>query len=405
MALAFASLLLQACQEDAPETPVEETLSVSLYKPVIEYAVRVQKVVVEAEGDWTLSLSYKSEDTGWATLSQTSGQGSTEAVTIRCETNEGEERAVDIVLESAGRTASVTLIQNSRTIVVAPIDINPADTVKRDVVKLGWMELPEMTTEDPYTFYNHMMTVSGKDVRNYSFYWDSQALVSRWVAYPLNTWLIDGKHSREDTWGVDPLLPRNAQPYIAEGGWGMWGYDRGHQIPQADRINITAPGRPANVATYYGTNMTAQNSDLNQNMWANLEGYVRGWSSQVDTLYVVTGCTLDEFGRDFVYDNDDKAVRIPDGYFKALLAYSGASETNRIKWKTDMGDTGYYIAIGFYFDNRSYNKQMDFMPYAMTIAELEKKTGFNFFSHLPDAVGADVAAKIESTSSNWWKNN
>ena len=404
--LCLSALLFQACQTDGPENPEPQAeLSVSVYKPVIEYSVRIQKVVVQAEGDWTLSLEYKTEDTGWASLSAVSGSGSTEDVTLRCEANGGDERAVDLILSCGSEVDTVTVIQNSRTIEVQHVDIDPADTVSRDVVKLGWMELPEMSSSDPYTFYNHMMTVSGKQTRNYSFYWDSQALVSRWVAYPLNTALIDGKHSREDTWGLDPLLSRSAQPYLCEGGWGVWGYDRGHQIPQADRINITAEGRPANVATYYGTNMTPQNSDLNQNMWACLEGVVRGWSAQVDTLYVVTGCTLDEYGRDFVYDNEGKAVRIPDGYFKALLAYAGATETNRIKWKSAMGDTGYYIAIGFFFENRSYSKSSDYMPYAMTISELEKKTGFNFFSRLEDAVGSETYKKIESSQSSWWKNN
>lgn len=45
-----------------------------------------------------------------------------------------------------------------------------------------------------------------------------------------------------------------------------------------------------NNQTFYYTNMTPQlQNGLNGAIWAQLEGAVRGWSSGIDTLYVVTG--------------------------------------------------------------------------------------------------------------------
>lgn len=402
MAASLSGLFI-GCEETIPDDPEVDRPAVVIYLPEIEYTAKQQNVSVYADGAWTLSIDYKGESGGWATISVSSGTGEMEGILLSCEANGGDSaRSLDLVLETAEGTVSCTLVQKSHYSEVTPTPgPDPDDRTPANVS--GWMELPEIAEADKSAFYNHMMTVNGKSVRNYSFFWDARAMASLWVAYPLNTWLIDGYHSREDAFCLDPLLPRNKQPYLDEGGWGMWGYDRGHQIPQADRINISSPTRAANVATYYSTNMTCQNSDLNQNMWQELEGAVRGWASKVDTLYVVTGCVMDEMGRDFARDNDGKSVRIPDGYFKALLAYAGASEKNRIRWKDQLSETQYYVGIAFYFDNRSYHEARDYMSYAMTVSELEKMTGYNFFPRLSEVVDDGISSTIENNINAWWR--
>ena len=40
---------------------------------------------------------------------------------------------------------------------------------------------------------------------------------------------------------------------------------------------------------------------------------------------------------------------------------------------------------------------------SMTIDELERKLGIDFFVNLPDKVGQEIADKIESTKDSWWK--
>ena len=226
------------------------------------------------------------------------------------------------------------------------------------------------------------------------------ALVAHWVAYPLNTALI-GKGSRTDAWDLDPKLPRSAQPVLYSGyrsgynsgninGGSTW-YDRGHQCPSADRLNYSD-----NIKTFYGTNMTPQDPDLNQKIWASLETYVRDKSRSFDTLYVVTGCVV-EGSTAYAYDNEGKKVTAPVGYYKALLGYQKSRSVGIT------AQTYGYTGVAFYFENRAYSGN-NYKNNAMTIDALEAKTGVDFFVNLPAAIGADLADKVESTKDNYWYN-
>ena len=178
---------------------------------------------------------------------------------------------------------------------------------------------PETKDNDGLYFYTHDMTVGSKNIRNYSFYWDEKALVARWVAYPLNT-ALRGSGNRSEAWGLDPLLPASKQPTVTSTFRGGW--TRGHQIPSADRLNYAA-----NVATFYGTNMTPQEYNFNGEIWARLEGTVRGWAGRCDTLYVVTGCVV-KGSTTKATDVDGKSITVPVAYYKAVLAYSKSNAAN-----------------------------------------------------------------------------
>ena len=91
-----------------------------------------------------------------------------------------------------------------------------------------------------------------------------------------------------------------------------------------------------------------------------------------------------------------KKITVPVGYFKALLGYK-KSGTLGIT-----GTTGGYTAIGFYMKHQYYDDS-EIMGQSMTIDDLEKKTGFDFFVNLPSKIGDSLAGKVESTRDPWWK--
>ncbi len=203
------------------------------------------------------------------------------------------------------------------------------------------------------------------------------------MAYPLNRGLI-GSGSRTNEWGLDPKVPEKYQPILYKGF--SRGYQRGHQLPSADRLKYAE-----NVSTFYFTNMTPQRGELNEDVWASLEGKVRDWSYQMDTLYVVTGADLNG-STEVAYDNVGAEIPVPTGYFKALLGYKKGGSIGSA--------TGGYIGIAFYFEHRGYSS---YWPQSMSVDDLEKKLGYDFFANLPDAVGEDKANTIESTVDSWWK--
>ncbi len=266
--------------------------------------------------------------------------------------------------------------------------VAPVDPTLKGMPK--WLELPETKDDDGLDFYTHDQITDGKTVRSWSFDYDSKALLSHWIAYPLNK-KLKGNGSRSDQWGLDPKVPASKQPvlyttYKSDNGKK---YDRGHQIPSADRLDYDA-----NVKTFYFTNMTPQLSGLNQASWANLETRVREWSESFDTLYVVTGCSV-KGSTEVAYDNDGKAVTVPTGYYKALLGYKKSGSVG------NSSQNGGYIGCAFWFDHVDYAG--DFMTKAMSISELEEKTGVNFFVNLPAATDAAKAKAIEENRDSWWK--
>lgn len=265
----------------------------------------------------------------------------------------------------------------------------------------GWMELPEIDPENHgCDFFSHTMLVGDVPARNYSFYWDYSDRVSLWVAYPLCTWNIGSQVGRSQAFGFDPLLPAREQSDVSRGyavGNDGIKYDRGHQIPSADRQGSYAN----NASTFYGTNMTPQANAFNSGLWANLESSVRKWASKSDTLYVVTGCVVEKGMRKYVTDASGNKVAVPVAYWKALLRYSRPAGS---------AAASSFSACAFYFDHSEYgtgpNATLQVRPsLSMPVSELEEILGYRLFVNLDSAVGAEAAAAILSrdpAEDSWW---
>lgn len=355
--------------------------SVSLTKTEVKLSAGSMFVSVSAEGPWTLSVQYEGEQQDWITLSRTSGTGSTNSVILSYTQNSADDpRSALITGQFGGSSMSVRLVQTGK---LAQVEGGEGTELpewpdypglKSDVVR-GWMELPAVTEDEGCAWIYHDMTVSGNAVRNYSMYYDAGNMLARWVAYPMHSSLV-GSGDRTDDWEqTDPKVPAEYQPYTRQ-GWGKSGYDRGHQIPSADRLRLDA-----NRATFYPTNMTVQSSSLNQGLWKNLESKVRVWMNSFDTLYVVSGCVPSQ--NDFHRDRGGNEVNVPDAYFKALLGYSISPES--------------YAGIAFYFSNGDPGQQNPTRDMAISISDLEHFLGIDLFVNLP----AEYASAEGTISSKW----
>ena len=366
--------LLFSCTDDRGEG------SVSLTKTEVRLSAGSMFVSVSAEGPWTLSVQYEGEQRDWITLSRTSGTGSTNSVILSYTQNRADDPRSALITGQFGRSSeSVRLVQTGKLAQVeggegTELPVWPDyPGLKSDVVR-GWMELPAVEEDEGCAWIYHDMTVSGNAVRNYSMYYDAGNMLARWVAYPMNSTLV-GSGTRTDDWEqTDPKIPSEYQPYTRQ-GWGKSGYDRGHQIPSADRLRSES-----NRATFYPTNMTVQDAGLNQGLWANLENKVRVWMNAFDTLYVCTGCLPSDR---FHTDRGGNRVNIPQAYFKALLGYSISPES--------------YAGIAFYFVNDDPEQQNPTRDMAISISDLEHLLGINLFVNLPD----EYAAAEKTISSKW----
>lgn len=269
----------------------------------------------------------------------------------------------------------------------------------------SWGEQPEYRSDDAYiyktyyaTFVSNQFFPGGK-LRNYSVCYDVDRHISHWVAYPIFKKVYETPVLRRvNDFNYDPndqlpVIPTRDQQYIGTGGngrgYGAWGYDRGHMLPQASRYNNYEPNR----MTYYGTNMMPQDSTLNQNIWASLEGKVRGWGGlqTYDTLYVVTGAA---FKSTKTIDNANGPIAVPSHCWKVLLRQRGNQNRQISQFKADE-----LKAIGFVFTNDDAGAATSIESAVRSVKEIEELTGFKFFRNLDPAV-AD-AVKSQKNLADW----
>lgn len=280
-----------------------------------------------------------------------------------------QERSAEIVFEATdGAVAGKKVVLNVKQ---AKYEVMASDAVQ------GWMELPRVEAKEEFAFVSHRTAVKGSDARSFSYWFDGNNRVSHWVAYPIYKDIAEDNVNRTDSWAYEPKLPLWCQPTLFK-GWGVTGYDRGHQLPSQDRVCSIE----ANQQTFYFPNIIAQNSDLNQSVWGNLENKIREWSKGCDTLYVVTGVaisTKESPAVEYIRDNDGKQVAKPKALFKVLLRYSKASTEN-----------GGYSALGFWYENKKPSSAAVIATNAKRVKDIEALTGFDFFHNLDDAIESKV---------------
>lgn len=327
-------------------------------------------VVVRASGAWSLELDFGGDE-AWAELSHSVGTGYKSNIKLSYDANKtGASRSVYVIVSTENDAAEVRFTQTA--------DGAGPDGGTADATSCGWMELPETKSGDGLLWGWHNMTLNGKTMRNYSFYFSAAHYLSYWVAYPLNSSLMGGSGMRDKNFYFDPLLPNSMQADLTFSYRGN--YDRGHQLPARDRSASVA----SNTQTFYATNMTPQRSQFNQKIWQRLEARVQSWASSInpstDTLYVVTGCTV-KGSTQSTTDCAGKKMTIPTAYYKAILRYTRSS-----------GYAGCAIWLDHDTDPYRTVEERDMM----SIAALEEKLGIDLFVNLPAKVGDAKAAEIEA---------
>lgn len=365
--VAFAVLIVSC---DPIGVKKNSELSLTLNPESVGKEAGEVSVVVRADGAWSLELDFGGDE-AWAELSHSVGTGYKSNIKLSYDENKtGASRSVYVIVSTENDAAEVRFTQTA--------DGAGPDGGKADATSCGWLELPETKSGDGLLWGWHSMTLNGKTMRNYSFYFSAAHYLSYWVAYPLNSSLMGGSGMRDKNFYFDPLLPNSMQADLTFSYRGN--YDRGHQLPARDRSASVA----SNTQTFYATNMTPQRSQFNQKIWQRLEARVQSWASSInpstDTLYVVTGCTV-KGSTQSTTDCAGKKMTIPTAYYKAILRYTRSTGYSGCAIWLDH-DTDPYRTV----DKRDM----------MSIAALEEKLGIDLFVNLPAKVGDAKAAEIEA---------
>lgn len=238
-------------------------------------------------------------------------------------------------------------------------------------------------------FIAHWDTSGGDSVMTYCLEYDRSKWHSRWVAFRFDGRTRAKKVGRKD-YGIRPQYP--ADPLLVasaaiEDDASFNGYNHGHLCASADRLY----SRTANDQTFYMTNMSPMSGDFNSNYWVTLEGLVQRLgrdASFSDTLYVVKGGSIGE--TQIIRRVASGRIVVPKYYYMALLKYKG----------------GTYSAIAFWIEHKNYGYSGNstapisaIKQHVISVDELEKLTGIDFFHNLPDAI--ETAVEMQCHPAVW----
>ena len=135
------------------------------------------------------------------------------------------------------------------------------------------------------------------------------------------------------------------------------GLDRGHLVPAGDlKWNGTAMRQ-----SFLMTNVAPMHKALNEGGWAKLEEKVREWTARDSALLVFTGPVVSDGDTTLASGR----VKVPSAYYKVILA--PCVRPIRV--------------IAFIYPNGHSGGRLQ--QYAVSVDEVERRTGLDFFPTLP----------------------
>jgi len=146
------------------------------------------------------------------------------------------------------------------------------------------------------------------------------------------------------------------------------GYDKGHLCPAGDRkFDYNAFHE-----TFLTSNISPQNHEFNRGIWNRLEQKTRYWAKKYDGVFIITGGVLEKGLKTI----GDEQVSVPKYFYKIIIDSS----------------KGAYKAIAFLIPNKA--SSTSFYDYVVSIDEIEKVTGIDFFPMLEDTLENKLESQI-----------
>lgn len=190
-----------------------------------------------------------------------------------------------------------------------------------------------------------------------------------WVGYQLTPAMVAGAATTSRSWKADPWLPaeETLEPPDYDGANEALQVDRGHQAPLAN-----FRGTPSWADTNYLSNITPQKSLLNQQAWRLLEEDEREYVVRNGgTIFVMTGPFYEREMPKLPKADEEHAV--PSGYWRILAIPTSEGSPTPIR------------VAAFVFDQETPGRRPSVSD-AVTVREVERRTGLDFFWTLPDAI-------------------
>jgi endonuclease G, mitochondrial len=219
----------------------------------------------------------------------------------------------------------------------------------------------------------------------YALSYSKQKGIPNWVAWELkSTWLGDAH--RVGKFAPDEELPADWNR-IKPADYTGSGFDRGHMVNSEDRSRSAED----NIPTFLMTNIIPQAPDNNQGVWVQLESYSRQLVRSGKELFIISG----GHGQGGIGSKGLKAtvgngkVIVPAVTWKVILVLD---QPNAGVAGVDKNTRTIAVIIpnkqGVRFDN--------WQQYRTSVNEVEKLTGYQFFTSVPLEIRSVIAAKVDA---------
>lgn len=228
------------------------------------------------------------------------------------------------------------------------------------------------TTEEEFEVYDD---VSGFDYlptsttnsivkhQYYSLSYSEKHEQAEWVAYELKSSQIKRNDFKRPYFKIDRKVKTKAAHWR---NYKNSGYDRGHLCPAGDR----GFSKQAYNETFLTSNISPQIHNFNAGVWNELEQKTRRWAKKEKQLFIVTGPVFENTNTTIGTEH----VTVPTHFYKIILKYGNGKPK----------------CIAFLIPHKI--KSQSYKNYIVTVDELEKKLGIDFFPALED----DVENRLEA---------
>lgn len=188
----------------------------------------------------------------------------------------------------------------------------------------------------------------------FAVHFNSTRGIANCAAYELTRNELGGRAERINEFSQDPGVKGCPSPADYAGS----GMDRGHLVPAGDLKWDTEAMR----YSFMLTNVAPMHKALNEGGWAKLEEKVREWAARDSSLLVFTGPVANEEDTTLTGGR----VTVPSAYYKVIMA--PCVRPRRV--------------IAFIYPNGHSGGRLS--QYAVSVDEVERRTGLDFFPTLPD---------------------
>jgi endonuclease G, mitochondrial len=243
---------------------------------------------------------------------------------------------------------------------------------------------PSQATSSPGNSENYLIVRP-----QYALSYSKNKGIPNWVSWELNaSWLGDAH--RVGKFSPDEELPAGWER-IKPADYTGSGFDRGHMTNSEDRSRSPED----NIQTFLMTNIIPQSPDNNQGVWVQLEKYCRQLVRSGKELFIISG----GHGQGGIGKNGLKAtvgngkVVVPAVTWKVILVIdrpnsgvAGVDKNTR--------------TIAVIVPNKQGIKSDSWQQYITSVKDVEKLTGYQFFTSVPGEIQEAIEAKVYSPEPN-----